>query len=219
MSKQSEFRKAFPDVHAEVCKFFPDFDYRNPVPGAVTVMGPSNNCVGHQQRAFQTWWSIQQCGPLDLGLDIGAHRGLSPFCIHVDKYYDNQNAHPYYGGVIGCDVVADATSVAMFPKGVFPLIGSNHSLEHMPVDGDGGTVELLKTWVGLLRQGGVIALIVPDNWYWDVKASDADHKHAWSHIDFRGRVLDRAVAEANCELVEYDTLKNNFAFNAVIRKR
>ena len=178
-----------------------------------------NNKVGHQQRAFTTWWAIETCGPLDLGLDIGAHRGLTPFSIHIDKFYDNKHEHPFYGGVTGADVVADGTGLSgLFPPSTFPCIGSNHSLEHMPVAGDSGTIDLLKGWMTLLRPGGILALVVPDNDWWRVMESDPDHKNAWGAKDFRPRVLDALVRDTGATLVEYDTLDNHYSFNVVVRK-
>ena len=158
------------------------------------------------------------CGPIDPGLDIGSHRGLTPFCIHVDKFYDGKNPHPVYGGVISTDVVLDATKLeTVFPPATFPYLCSNHSLEHMPGD-DAAIVDLLARWMGLLRPGGVMALIVPDNDHWPVLPSDPDHKNAWGHSDFRPRILDPFLDLGGLELVEYDTLDNHYSFNVVVRK-
>jgi hypothetical protein len=230
MSKQSEFVAAYPGAHATVCEFFPNFDYRKPATDREVIvdMRDPKNCTGHQQRAVSCWWAIETSGPLDLGLDIGAHRGLTPFAIHVDKFYDNKNEHPFYGGVTGADVVADAVRLAeLFPPSTFPCIGSNHSLEHMPVAGDAGVIELLKGWVGLLRPGGVLAMVVPDNDWWEVLRSDRDHKHAWGakgiprdwqNSHFRSAVLDPLLAQGGLTLVEYDTLDNHYSFNVVLRR-
>jgi hypothetical protein len=222
MSRQSEFRKMYPDVHAAVCEYFPDFDYRTCVGDRNIICrmdSGDGNKVGHQQRAFSVWWALETCGPLDLGLDIGAHRGLTPFGIHLDKFYDNKNAHPFYGGVTGADVVADGTKLHdLLPPSTFPCIGSNHSLEHMPVNGDAGTVELLKGWMSLLRPGGILAMVVPDNDWWDVMSSDRDHKNAWGARNFRPRVLDAVLRDTGATLVEYDTLDNHYSFNVVVRK-
>jgi SAM-dependent methyltransferase len=222
MSKQSAFRQAYPDTYVELNSFFPDFNYRKCVGDRNIICrmdSGADNKVGHQQRAFSCWWGIETCGPIDPGLDIGSHRGLTPYAIHVDKFYDGVHQHPFYGGVISADVVVDATSLdTVFPPSTFPFIGSNHSLEHMPVAGDAGTVALLKQWVGLLRPGGVLAMVIPDNDFWDVMKSDKDHKHAWGAKDFRTRVLDPLLAQSGLALEEYDTLDNHYSFNVVIRK-
>ena len=231
MSRQSAFRQAFPDVYGELNSFFPDFDYRTCVGdrNIVCRMDSGNdNKVGHQQRAFSCWWAIETCGPIDPGLDIGAHRGLTPFCTHIDLLYDGKTPHPFYGGVISTDVVADGTKLeGLFPASTFPFIGSNHSLEHMPVQGDAGVVDLLRGWIGLLRPGGVLAMVVPDNDWFDVLRSDRDHKNVWGargisrdwqNKSFRSSVLDPLLSQGGVTLVEYDTLDNHYSFSVVLRR-
>lgn len=207
--------------HEETQKYFPGFDYRNPVGNRDEIcdMRSPKNMVGHQQRAFSVWWALQTCSPTDLGLDLGSPRGLTPHCIHVDIFGDGR-VHPFYGGgPYRADVVWDAAkAIEIFPTGTFPFIGSNHSLEHMKVQGDAAIVDVLSSWLSLLRPGGILAMIVPDNAHFDVLASDKDHSHAWSATDFRPRVLDPLLALGTSELIEHDTLNNHFSFNVVLKK-
>src|SRR6266702_5853846 len=207
--------------HEEVQKYFPDFDYTKPAgdPNVLCDMSHPENKVGHQQRAFSVFWALKQCGPLDLGLDLGSHRGLTPYCIHVDRYYDNANEHPFYGGKAPADVIADANSLSAFPSNTFPLVMSSHSLEHMGTTGDDKDIAhlLAAHWVRVLRPGGVLAMIIPDNDAFDVLPSDKDHKHAWGASDFEARILDR-VSDL-VEVVEFNTFKNMFSFDVVLRKR
>ena len=62
-------------------------------------------------------------------------------------------------------------------------------------------------------------MIVPDNAWFDVLKSDRDHAFAWSHLDFRPRVLDPFLQRGAADLVEYDTLDNHFSFNVVLRRK
>jgi len=151
--------------------------------------------------------------------------------------YTGDQEHPIYGGRAACDAIADgAALIGRFPRGIFPLIVSNHSLEHMPAAGDAGVVDLLADWISLLRPrvagsdtpAGVLAMVVPDNASFDVLGSDRDHKHAWSsgNRDFRGRpcasfkerVLDPLLARGGCRLEEYNTFHNRFSFNVVLER-
>ena len=71
--KQRRFRECHPEVHPQVCEFFPDFDYRTCVGDRKIICrmdSGAGNKVGHQQRAFSCWWALEMCGPLDLGLDL-----------------------------------------------------------------------------------------------------------------------------------------------------
>jgi predicted SAM-dependent methyltransferase len=155
---------------------------------------------------------------MNMGLDLGSPKGMTPFCIHTD-IFGSGAVHPFYGGGrYLADVVHDAGDVSIFPTDAWSYIASNHSLEHMNVPGDEGTVDLLERWVALLRQGGVLAMVIPDNDHFDVLASDRDHRHAWGAKDFRTRVLDRVLEKTGMQLVEYDTLDNHFSFNVILRK-
>jgi hypothetical protein len=206
--------------HAETERLFPGFDYHAPLPGTVLDMRDPKNQVGHQQRAFSVWWAHALCGPLDLGLDVGSPRGLTPHCMHIDLHGTGK-PHPFYGGgAYVSDLIADAADLsALLPPSTFPLVMSNHSLEHIPAPGDAGIAGVLAGWLALLRPGGVLAMIVPDNDHFDVMASDRDHKHAWGAKDFGARVLEPLRTSCAPELVEYDTLRNHFSFNVVLRRR
>jgi predicted SAM-dependent methyltransferase len=117
------------------------------------------------------------------------------------------------------DIVSDASEATkLCPPGGVPFINACHSLEHMPVRGDAGVQELLSGWLGLLRPGGIMALVMPDNDHFDAMACDSDHKHAWGHSDFSRRVLDPLFFRVGLELVEYDTFDNHHSFNVVLRK-
>lgn len=211
--------------HQTVQQFFPGFDYQNPLPETRRRcdmrLGPEN-VVGHQQRAVTVYWALQQCNPENLGMDFGSPRGMTPWCVHVDIFGDG-TPHPFYGGgPYVADVIGDASNPAWlertFVKGTWPYIASNHSLEHMAVAGDDGIAKLLLIWIEYLRPGGVLALVIPDNAHFDVMASDKDHRHAWSAADFGPRVLDKVLSHGGLDLIGYDTLKNNFSFECILRK-
>jgi hypothetical protein len=126
----------YPNIHEEVQRVFPDFDYNAPVGRREVIcnMADPNNKVGHQQRAFTTYWALKTCGPLDLGLDIGSTRGLTPYCIHLDKFA-NGKPHPVYTDQesVLADVCLDMADLSVLPDTCFPYLCSNHSLEHADV--------------------------------------------------------------------------------------
>ena len=225
MSNRQAFCAAYPDVHPAVREYFPDFDYRQCVGDRNIICrmdsGPDNK-VGHQQRAHSCFWALEHGGPLDLGLDLGSPRGMTPYAIHVDIFGDGR-VHPIYGGgPYLSDIVYDASQITKIVPAVpsCPFIISNHSLEHMP-GGDREIADLLVWWLSRVRPGGVLAMIIPDNAWFDVLKSDPDHKNAWSHDDFKPRVLDEVLRRSGSptELVAYDTLDNHFSFDCVLRAR
>ena len=216
------------NFYKEVQNFFPEFDYNAPVGDRSVLCNFNNpkNAVGHQQRAFSIFWALKQCGPLDLGLDLGSHRGLTPYCMHIDLYYGNGKPHPFYDTARSywteetcADIVCDASQLTPFPNNVFPLVTSNHSLEHMPGDDEAIINMLCDQWLRVLRTGGILAMVIPDNDCFDVLASDKDHKNAWGHTDFQWRILDKVLSRGQATLIEYNTLLNNFSFNVVLRKK
>lgn len=209
--------------HKEVLEHFPGYDYNNPAGDRSVLCDFRNprNQVGQQQRAFSIFWALRQCDAMNLGLDLGSPRGLTPYCFHVDLWGNGQ-AHPIYGGRYCSDVVMDASQLSpIFPDDSLPYITSNHSLEHMGPHGcaDSMTVKILCGWIRALRAGGILAMVIPDNDCFDVLKSDKDHKNAWGHSDFRRRVLDEVLQATGAELVEYDSFHNNFSFNVVVRRR
>jgi len=225
-ARHERFCVAHPEIHGHVLPYFPLFDYRHCIGDRNVICDyrNPNNRVGDQQRAFSVWWAVEKGGPTDMGLDIGSSKGLTPYAAHVDLFGTGE-VHPqerYRGG--GSPYFADivhegATIDAIIPKNSLPFIVSNHSIEHMPPKGsDYGIAAVLSRWVSLLRSGGVLAMVIPDNDEFDVMGCDPDHKNAWGHSDFQRRVLDQVLARGDVKCIEYNTLSNNFSFNVVLEK-
>jgi SAM-dependent methyltransferase len=234
MSERHEaFCRAYPHVHAQVLPHFPLFDYRKPAGDPRVVLDYSNpgNQVGHQQRAHSVWWAIEKGGPTDQGLDIGSGKGLTPFACHVDLYgtgeihpqerYSGHDARnrpapsPYFS-----DIAWEGTEIdKLVPKGSVPFIVSNHSLEHMPpARSDAGIVQVIQRWMDLLRPGGVLAMVIPDNDFHDVLSMDQDHKNAWGGSDFERRILAPVIGGGKARVVEFNTFSNRFSFDVVLER-
>lgn len=208
-------------------RFFPNFDYHITEPG----MDPkrlhashSENLVGNQQRAFNIYWGIKQCGLTGyVGLDIGSAGIQAPFCLGTDKY---SGESPLYGGSLNPQMKCTAEDTSLFGNEAFNLIVMNHSLEH--VEGDIANY-INNDWYRILKPNGIIAIIVPDGQYNNVYQMDKDHKHCWiprreskipefyKYQIFEDEVLDK-VKEKYC-VYEFDNLNNGFSFNCVLRKR
>ncbi len=213
--------------YENIQEHFPQFDYSNPNGDRDVICDMKNpgNMVGHQQRAFSIYWALKQCNAFDLGLDLGSHRGLTPYCIHVDLYYGNGKPHPYYGNApsywtteSSADFLGDASKLSSFPTNTFPFVSSNHSIEHIKGDNNKIVNMIRDEWLRVLRPGGILAMIIPDNDKFDVLASDQDHKNAWGAQDFYNLIIMPVIQNTNVQLIEYNTLKNNFSFNVVLRK-
>lgn len=163
--------------------------------------------LGHQQRAFVIYWAIKEHERTGgIGLDLGCGQAVSPFCIGADYYAGNQ--HPVYGGG-GAYMphVQCLGEVLPFKNDVFNFMVSHHSLEHMK-----DTEKTLREWLRVLKVGGRIAIVMPDKKYGPF--GDLGHVSECTPEEF-ALILSRIE---NIKILELDTLKNHFSFNAVIEK-
>lgn len=192
---------------------FPDYDYRRARQPERLDYSRPDNVTGHQQRAFNVWWAIEECWKKGAeGLEIGSGGVHTPWCLSTDAY--DTDAHPVYGGGCHPHRVIRGEDLSELGDETFRLILANHVVEHLP--GDVGGI-LRHHWLRVLEPGGVIAVVLPDQHYVDVLAIDRDHKHAWTAPEFRSQVLEPLQDLA--EIVEFDTLNNRFSYQAVMRKR
>ena len=112
------------------------------------------------------------------GIDVGCgHRKVVPGCIGVDLTPRGEaGAH---GVVAGRSSVADVQSsgddLHMFRDGELDYVVSRHNLEHY-VD----VVKTLLEWRRVLRPGGVLAVVVPDERAGDTVYLDPTHKHCFT---------------------------------------
>lgn len=112
------------------------------------------------------------------GLDIGCgHRKVAAHCIGVDVVAGGEAGR--YGATAGrvsqADLCASGDDLGMFASDSLDYIVSSHNLEHY-VD----VVRALQEWRRVLRPGGVLAVIVPDERAGDTVFLDPTHKHAFT---------------------------------------
>ncbi len=189
-------------------EFFPDYDYHKPkFPKERLHFLNPDNFVGHQQRAFIIFHCIEMYRKHHgncLGLEPGAGQAPSPWCISLDYYSGNR--HPVYGGVYRPQVRAMG-ELLPFKDEVFDFIVSNHSLEHMRDTG-----KTLLEWLRVLKDGGRIAMVMPDRKY--PYTYESSHVSECTPEEF----LEILINFKNIKILEYDTFKNFFSFNTVFEK-
>jgi len=191
---------------------FPEYNYRRPLQPERLIYSRPDNITGHQQRAFNIWWAIERCGKNGgIGLELGSGGVHTPWCLSTDAYATDN--HPVYGGACKPHMALSAHQRLPFEDNSFDLALANHVVEHLP----GDVVSILRDWLRVLKQGGVLGVILPDQAFLDVLAIDKDHKHAWTAAQFAEQVL--VPLNDVAALSEFDTLKNNFSYDAVLVKR
>lgn len=236
--EQLLMRMALP--HTQVLPYFPYYNYRSPAPGAIVDYRDPKNITGHQQRAFMNYWAIRsfiESGG-GIGLDCGGAGVQHPACLSLDLCGNEE--HKVYGGqYAGVHVKGDASNLSMFLDDSFSCIISLHLIEHLPCNRLTGTEtveEKIKLacpgreigdilryhWLRVLKPGGYIASIIPDN-----KAAvdggshvfyqDPSHAHSWRVDEFYNNVIKRLLDLA--DLIEFDTFSNHFSFNLVLKKK
>ncbi len=182
-------------------EFVPGLDYHK----VHSDFRSANNFVGHIQRAVVIFWAIKEHERTGgVGLEPGCGQAISPFCIGTDYYAGS--SHPVYGGGYYPHVRCMG-EILPFKDGVFDFIVSHHSLEHMR-----DTEKTLREWLRVLKQEGIIAIVMPDKKYGPF--GDPSHVSECTPEEFR-EVLRRIE---NINIIELDTLRNFFSFDAVIEK-
>lgn len=150
-------------------------------------------------------WSIKEHERTGgIGLEPGCGQAISPFCVGTDYYAGD--CHPVYGGSYQPHVRCMG-EVLPFKNEVFDFIVSHHSLEHMR-----DTEKTLREWLRVLKLGGKIAIVMPDKRCPYHK--DPSHVSECTPQEF-GNVLKKIE---NINIIELNSLKNHFSFNAVIEK-
>jgi ubiquinone/menaquinone biosynthesis C-methylase UbiE len=146
------------------------------------------------------------------GIDVGCgHRKTSDHCIGVDIVPKGEPGKHgcVKGNVSQADVCASGDDLP-FDDGELDFVVARHNLEHY--------VDIIKTlleWKRVLKSGGVMALVVPDERERDTIALDPTHKHC-----FTPQSLDRYIdLIGGLEKVESRVLVEKWSFLAVYRKR
>ena len=225
--------------HQQATPYFYNYDPSRPKPGTELNYSDPTNVVGHLQRCFICYWALRGFTELGgtVGADLGGSGVLTPGCISVD--YIGTGEKPNYGGtMVGVSIKADAEKLAHhgFGANCFSSVVSNHLIEHLSclycppnktpqerkaINCDGAEIRhVIQSWVTLLKSGGYVAAITPDEKFMEGTGSsflyiDDTHRHAFDSRTFRELILDKLQG---IEIIEYANFNNNFSFEWVIRK-
>ena len=78
------------------------------------------------------------------------------------------------------------------------------------------TLDTLKEWIRVLKSGGCLYLIMPDEKFKHYP-EDKTHKAHFSASEFEEEILSQ-IREL-VKIIEYDTFANSFSFNCLLRKK
>ena len=230
-----------PAPHAQVLPFYPQYRTDEPSPLAIEDYRDPANCCGHTQRAYLNYWAIRSFieSAGGIGLDLGSAGVRHIACLALDLYGNGEV--PVYGGIMsGVQVKANAADLSIFQNDSFSCVLNSHLVEHLPCEYLYGTetvaekiavhcpgteiLPVLREWVRVLRPGGYLVMILPDNEPAQaarshVFAQDVSHQHAFSANNFYLDIIKPLKNEELVDMIEHNTFSNNFSFNTVLKKR
>jgi ubiquinone/menaquinone biosynthesis C-methylase UbiE len=146
------------------------------------------------------------------GIDVGCgHRKTHENCIGIDILPKGSTGR--FGSIKGRKIVADICAsgddLQMFEDGELDFVVSRHNLEHY-VD----VTKTLLEWKRVLKKGGILAIILPDERKLNTIALDPTHKHAFTPESYC-RYLDLI---GGFETVKKEVVIPNWSFIYVSRR-
>jgi GT2 family glycosyltransferase len=146
------------------------------------------------------------------GIEIGCgHRKTSENCIGVDIIPRGEKGK--YGCVTGqvsvADIQASGDELFMFKDQELDFVISRHNLEHY-ID----VVKTLQEWKRVLRIGGVMANVLPDETNINTIPLDPTHKHVFTPESYR-RLLELI---GGFEILKMEVVIPDWSFICVARR-
>ena len=196
--------------YEDILENFPAFDVKQCKHPELLNFDVKDNITGQQQRSWLIYHCIKEFEQHrgEVGLDIGSGQAASPFCLSLDKAWTSYNEE-YGGGEYHPQIQCKAEKLP-FTDNSFWWIIAAHSLEHMD-----NTLGTLKEWVRVLKSGGCLYLIMPDEKFKHYP-EDRTHKAHFSASEFEEEILVQ-IREV-VKIIEYDTFANSFSFNCILKK-
>ena len=117
-------------------------------------------------------WLQPYCQGLTADIGCGAEKVL-PNILGLDRLAYGERGH--FGCMNGvpsaADISADAGNLYFIPDGTLDSAVSRHCFEHLP-----DPTETIREWLRILRPGGRLAMITPNDHWQDFFNMDKDHK-------------------------------------------
>lgn len=147
------------------------------------------------------------------GLDVGCGCAkTTPEAIGVDLVPKGELGR--FGSQVlrpsAADVCASGDEMPMFADSSMDYVVARHNLEHY-VD----VVKTLQEWSRVLKPGGALVVVMPDDEALDTIRLDPTHKHAFTRDSFR-RLLE---AIGGWEVERVDVCRPDWSFLCVARKK
>jgi hypothetical protein len=206
---------------------FPNFDYRNPKePWRMDARHPQS-LADLQIQAFHYFWTLEATKKGNIGLSLVTPH--LPFCFTLSHANETgihrRDAHMSMAWVFEPSSFACVVASAVLPE-IFcdqVPIGAEKKIRKKARCQGKEVITHLHTWSRFLAPSGLLLGVLFDNdaaqdYRHTNVIDELDVQHAWSAASFYQHVLRPFVQSHPFVIEEYDTLKNNLAFNFVIRR-
>ncbi len=189
-------------------------NYKKKVNASLGLIDPVKELEKERQRDLnhpERLALIEYC-MVGKGIDVGCgHRKTHENCIGVDIIPSGSM------GEVGCitgkeivsDICASGDNLHMFNNQELDFVISRHNLEHY-VD----VIKTLTEWKRVLKSGGIMAVILPDESSINTISLDPTHKHVFTPDSF----LRYIELIGGFEVIKVDKVISNWSFICVLKK-
>jgi SAM-dependent methyltransferase len=126
----------------------------------------------HESEHPEGKWLRSHCTGLTADIGCGAEK-VVPHALGIDRLQPGETGKS--GCMLGigtiADISADGGNLYFIGDGTFDSVVSRHCFEHLP-----DPKATLKEWLRILRKGGRLAMVLPNDHWRDFLAMDPDHK-------------------------------------------
>ena len=214
---------------ANILEHFPNFDYRSPLEPWRVDITQTDNLADLQIQAFHYYWTTEATKHGTIGLSLVTPN--LPFCftvsvldypaVHCRKsiFFAHEGLQPQTFSCVVASAPISEVPCVFVPTGADKKTRSRKQCQGTEV------LQYLHWWGALLIRGGVMIGVLFDNHHARTfrktnLIEELNFQHAWTADSFREHVIEPFLrVETDFVLEEYDTLKNNLAFNFVLRRR
>ncbi|MCP4252939.1 MAG: methyltransferase domain-containing protein [Candidatus Scalindua sp.] len=146
------------------------------------------------------------------GIDVGcSHRKTHPDAIGVD--ITRSGAVGSVGSATGklskANIVTSGDQLDMFVDGELDYLVQRHNLEHYQ-----DTVKTLQEWKRVVKPGGILGMVIPDDEFCNTIQLDPTHLHVFTQSSFK-RLIGLI---GGLEILHMDVLLKDWSFVCILQK-
>jgi|GEM_PF-1480840 SAM-dependent methyltransferase len=146
------------------------------------------------------------------GIDVGCgYRKTHPDAIGVDITPNGVagSVGIVAGNISEAEIETSGDRLDMFNDGELDYLVQRHNLEHYQ-----DTVKTLQEWKRVVKPGGILGMVIPDDEFTDTIKLDPTHLHVFTRSSFK-RLIDLI---GGLEILHIDVLLKDWSFVSILQK-